>query len=268
MSNRQNDLKCEIVNDLLPLYVDGVVNTVTQDAVAAHLETCESCAMEYSLFKTGLSTGQSELSPKSKFSEFAKKLKKKRIVTAIIAVVLACVILTSGFYVLTEIPIVAIEASEYAIYQAYRYEAGGQQYFFIMYSKPLYDGPGGGKFYTEEDKATGELTYVMKERRPILSSKFAETPPMFMNTIRHYDGGNYTALKINDTIIWSEDKNGNDPVPGYVYAIHENAIQGIGLGYDIDLDENHIKLHFENDHIMEWDLDGNLLYDSAAETTE
>ena len=268
MNDCQNDLRCEIVNDLLPLYVDGVVNTVTRDAVAAHLETCESCAMEYQSLKTELPTGQAELSPKSKFSEFAKKLKKKRIVTAVIAVALACAILTSGFYVLTEIPIVAIDASEYTIYQVYRYEADGQKYFFILYSRPLYDGPGNGKLYAEEDHATGELTYVIKERKTILSSKVGETPPQFMNTVRHYDEGNYTALKICDTVIWSDAENGDDTVPGYVYAIHENAMQGIGLGYDINIDGNYMKLHFENDHIMQWDLDGNLLYDSATETTE
>lgn len=266
MSENQNKLQCEIVQDLLPLYHDGVVNTVTQKAVAEHLESCESCAMEYRLLKTELPTEAAESTLKSNFATFAQKLKKKRVKTAIISVILACVILISSFYVLTEIPIVAIDASEYTIYQVYRYEADGQKYFFILYSRPLYDGPGNGKLYTEENHATGELAYVIKERKTILSSKVGETTPQFMNTVRHYDGGNYTALKINDTIIWSEAKNGNDTVPDYVYVIHEKTLQGIGLSYDIDMDENHMKLYFEDGHIMQWDLDGNLLYDSAAET--
>ena len=38
-----NNLPCEIVQDLLPSYVDGLTHPVTTQAVQEHLEACPSC---------------------------------------------------------------------------------------------------------------------------------------------------------------------------------------------------------------------------------
>ena len=265
MNDRQNELRCEIVNDLLPLYVDGVVNTVTQDAVAAHLETCESCAMEYRLLKAELPTGATENTPKSKFATFAQKLKKKRVITAVIAVVLACVILISGFYVLTEVPLVPISTSEYQIYAAYRYEMDGNEHFFVMYAPPTYYGPTSGTYDTVQEENTGEQTFIVKWRRPVLARR---APDIIIEQVltTSFTTGNYDTLKFNNTVIWSEAENGSDPVPEYVYAYAEIVKEEGGVGYDLDFGKNMIRIHSESGWVREWDLDGNLLYDSAAET--
>lgn len=261
-----NNLRCEIVNDLLPLYVDGVVNSVTQDAVVAHLETCESCAMEYRLLKAELPTVQSVPSTKSKFSEFAKKLKKRRIVTAIIAAVMACVLLAGGLYVLTQIPMVPISTSEYQIFRAYRYEVDGEQYFFLMYTHPLYNTTTSGLYETEQNENGGDVTMVINWRKPIISSKVGDSNPQIMTTCLHGSDGSYEALRFNDAVIWSEKENGNAPIPSYVYAIHKGSKPG--FSYNLDINGNHLEVFFDNGRVMKWDLDGNLLYDSAAETTE
>ena len=39
----KNDLTCEVVQDLLPSYVDGLTSDVSNQAVEQHLKTCESC---------------------------------------------------------------------------------------------------------------------------------------------------------------------------------------------------------------------------------
>lgn len=39
----KNKLQCEIVQDLLPSYVDGLTNEVTNEAVEEHLKDCDSC---------------------------------------------------------------------------------------------------------------------------------------------------------------------------------------------------------------------------------
>ena len=43
----KNDLTCEIVRDLLPSYVDGLTNDVSNQAVEQHMKTCESCRKLY-----------------------------------------------------------------------------------------------------------------------------------------------------------------------------------------------------------------------------
>ena len=39
----KNDLTCEVVQDLLPSYADGLTSPVTGEAVEWHLENCAQC---------------------------------------------------------------------------------------------------------------------------------------------------------------------------------------------------------------------------------
>ena len=43
----KNDLTCEIVRDLLPSYVDGLTNDVSNQAVEQHMKICENCRKIY-----------------------------------------------------------------------------------------------------------------------------------------------------------------------------------------------------------------------------
>ena len=43
----KNNLTCEIVRDLLPSYVDGLTNDVSNQAVEQHMKTCENCRKLY-----------------------------------------------------------------------------------------------------------------------------------------------------------------------------------------------------------------------------
>ena len=36
-------MKCEIVKDLLPSYIDGLTSAESNSEVEAHLETCQEC---------------------------------------------------------------------------------------------------------------------------------------------------------------------------------------------------------------------------------
>lgn len=39
----QNNLKCEIVRDLLPSYIDGLTSDVTNEEIQNHIEACDDC---------------------------------------------------------------------------------------------------------------------------------------------------------------------------------------------------------------------------------
>ena len=43
----KNDLTCEVVRDLLPSYVDGLTNDVSNQAVEQHIKICENCQKLY-----------------------------------------------------------------------------------------------------------------------------------------------------------------------------------------------------------------------------
>ena len=45
--NNMNQISCDMVQDLLPLYQDGLVRDKTKDAVRQHLEQCSACRHVY-----------------------------------------------------------------------------------------------------------------------------------------------------------------------------------------------------------------------------
>ena len=40
----ENNIPCEVIRDLLPLYADGLTSEVTNEAVLAHLKDCPECS--------------------------------------------------------------------------------------------------------------------------------------------------------------------------------------------------------------------------------
>lgn len=48
------EIKCSVIQDLLPLYIDEVVSDDTKTLVNEHLQTCEDCKKEYEQMKETL----------------------------------------------------------------------------------------------------------------------------------------------------------------------------------------------------------------------
>ena len=51
-----NNVTCSIVEDLLPLYMDGCCSKDSQQAVAEHMKTCEKCRETYRHLQCDLPT--------------------------------------------------------------------------------------------------------------------------------------------------------------------------------------------------------------------
>ena len=45
--NKINQISCDMVQDLLPLYQDGLLRDTTKDVVRQHLEQCSTCRCIY-----------------------------------------------------------------------------------------------------------------------------------------------------------------------------------------------------------------------------
>ncbi len=80
-------LHCDIVRDLIALYHDGLASPATKKAVAAHLQHCCKCRMEYKQYRnlctdiTQLHTAPSEQYTAGDFPLLAARIRKKRIWT-------------------------------------------------------------------------------------------------------------------------------------------------------------------------------------------
>ena len=97
-------ISCNIIKDVLPLYLDGVVSEDTRQMVEEHLETCESCRKEASALKQDvvLPASKSVRIAETKVIEGLKKrfFKKKFIVSAV-SVILTLVVLAGVYSYMT-----------------------------------------------------------------------------------------------------------------------------------------------------------------------
>ena len=69
------ELDCEIVKDLLPLYVDGMVSDVSKKSIEDHLEHCKDCTEVYQNMDFGLEEEQ-QPSEVEDVKRFLKKTKQ------------------------------------------------------------------------------------------------------------------------------------------------------------------------------------------------
>ncbi|MDD2234529.1 MAG: zf-HC2 domain-containing protein [Desulfitobacteriaceae bacterium] len=95
-------ISCNIVKDLLPLYVDGALSEETAKAVQAHIEMCESCREDYRVLAKNLTlpSNQNIQAENSKLlKDFKHKWKIKKISIACISVMLTAIVIISCYMV-------------------------------------------------------------------------------------------------------------------------------------------------------------------------
>lgn len=100
------EIKCAIIQDLLPLYIDEVVSQETKEVVKEHLQTCAVCQTEYEAMIRELFIPAEESIPM--FKILHKKWRKKQWKLALTSVVTTIAILLGSymavFYVEKVIP--------------------------------------------------------------------------------------------------------------------------------------------------------------------
>lgn len=93
-------ISCNIIRDILPLYLDDVVSDDTRELVEEHLETCDACRMEADIL------GRNITLPTNRFiklsdAEVVKKLKgrflRKKVLVSILSVAAAIAVMI-GIY--------------------------------------------------------------------------------------------------------------------------------------------------------------------------
>lgn len=93
-------MKCEIVKDLLPSYIDGLTSSESNSEVEEHLETCQECKETLALMKTEVIIENVELNKKA-IQPF-KKL-NKRVMQSILLTLAVCIVLVVSYYYFFEI---------------------------------------------------------------------------------------------------------------------------------------------------------------------
>ncbi len=81
-------LRCEIVQDLLPSYIDGLTNDVTTQAIREHLDECESCRNVYERMQADETEPSADKNEMKADIDFLKKIKRQKRFDIILVIVL------------------------------------------------------------------------------------------------------------------------------------------------------------------------------------
>jgi hypothetical protein len=87
MSDR---LRCEVVRDLLPSYVDGLTSDVTNEEIALHLSSCKECERLYNEMKEPIETPM-----ETREMDYLKKVKQRTDKTILLGITLVAVLFLS-----------------------------------------------------------------------------------------------------------------------------------------------------------------------------
>jgi len=91
--------KCNLIKDILPLYVENMVSADTREFVSEHLEHCEECHAEFEhMRKPAYFIPDVDIVP---LKRIKKDLFFKRLQTIFFTAILACAIVTVAFGILT-----------------------------------------------------------------------------------------------------------------------------------------------------------------------
>lgn len=103
-----NKINCNIINDILPLYADEVVSDDTKALVEEHLAKCAECTEKYEQMKREIELNMSlkaAEAEKQAMLAAKKKLRKKRMITAIISGIAGAVLIIVTVFILRNIRI-------------------------------------------------------------------------------------------------------------------------------------------------------------------
>lgn len=149
-----NKINCNVIGDLLPLYVDGAASEDTKKLVEEHLAECEVCkkAAEDMGKELVLPVHETVTAAETSFLQKMKKTwKKGRMRTAVISVAVTAVVILGSYMALTfpqwMIPYepenfsVAVEDGQVCVYYTgeekinYSYGYDGEDEFFLYFTQ-------------------------------------------------------------------------------------------------------------------------------------
>ena len=97
-------ISCDIIRDVLPLYLDGVVSNETKEMVEEHLKNCEACKREAAVMKQDVTlpaNGNTRLAEANVLKNLKIKIRRKKFTFGIISAILTVTVIVSCFLFLT-----------------------------------------------------------------------------------------------------------------------------------------------------------------------
>lgn len=86
-----NNVNCNIIKDILPLYIDNLISEDTRKFVENHIQNCDECRKELSLLKTDLNVPEAIINEQDGVAILKKlrlDIRKKRVFTGILSAII------------------------------------------------------------------------------------------------------------------------------------------------------------------------------------
>jgi len=180
-------LKCEIIRDLLPSYIDGLTSDVTNEAIESHVGICSDCADTLKRMREPERREQ----PAAKEIDYLKKVRRRSRRMLTLGILAAILLVTALFFV--RFYVVGNVASTNLINYDVAVSNGT-----IIFS---------GNFL---DSGSGYSHTSIKEEGGVVTISVYTAPKSFINSssfsTQYKTGGDISEICLGDLIIW---ENGN-----------------------------------------------------------
>lgn len=92
-------IPCEVIQDLMPSYVDGLTSPVTDKIIEEHVEECEKCRQTLETMRSGYNMDYTPDENDKKEIDFLKKNKKKNVRVLISSLAAAVILIAAVIFV-------------------------------------------------------------------------------------------------------------------------------------------------------------------------
>ena len=274
MRGTTNELNCEIVRDLLPLYHDDAVSEVTRAAVKEHLAGCKRCQTEYDSICDELPIAAAKQSTGENFKKMMGRQKHKRAIITTAIALGAVALMTGVWYLLTEVPMVEISPDRLNIEEAYYYDFSDikdndetGKGVFIRYSADMQTLAGPTEMRPEYKDGKLELSVKV----PVITlDRTKDKRDTYEDIWAVQTDGVVSSITVSGENKWTKP-DGEVEIPDYVEGYHEYAygygLNGFTLYNDGEIVPGGAKYVFEKDDgtVTAWNADGEVVYEGSSE---
>lgn len=167
-----NKISCNIIRDILPLYVDEVVSEDTRAMVAEHLEQCGECRKQYESMKNKVEVPvENDIRP---LKRFKTAWKKKKIILVCLTVLITVVCVSGAVFIYDQTQKQALLYSkEYVAGKpGFRGNVDVQQYVSIDPNFDIGANKYGYPVFKEPEKALDALKELYPDAIALIQSEF------------------------------------------------------------------------------------------------
>lgn len=188
----KNELTCEVVEDLLPSYVESLTNDVTNEAVQAHIENCENCREKLERIQA---PDWQEEKIKEKEIDYLKKTRSSYYQKTIVGILITAVVFLVLFLVRISVLSVPVEDSSVLDVTIKVNEKDKYVYFC-------------GNLI-DSSKGISKVSYEMEDGTLNISVRETMTSVFYKNVRaeHYYYEGELTQVRVEDRIVWDHGKD-------------------------------------------------------------